>query len=136
MKFRTLFKAVFSFAIIALVMDYLMTVYSFAVLSHHYETNPLIRSLIWTGVDPFVSLSVIFLATLALILIAIDAAMPWLDAEPYSGDLHHVGRYMLTAKERRTARDVAMFGCLALATYIMVDHILGFLSWLPLLQYL
>ncbi|MDI6860138.1 MAG: hypothetical protein QMC85_06560 [Methanocellales archaeon] len=131
MKFKTLFKAVFSLAIIALVMDYFMTVYGFAVLSYHYETNPIIRSLIRAGVDPFVSLSIVFIATLALILIAIDSVMPWLDAEPYSGDMHHVGRYMLTAKKRYTARDIVMFGCLVLLTYIMVGHILGFLSWLP-----
>jgi len=133
MKFRTLFKAILSLTIIALVMDYLITVYGFAVFSHHYEINPFIRSLIWMGVDPFISLSVIFVAAFALILITIDSVMPWLYTEPYSGDLHHVGRYLLTAKERRTVRDITIFGCLTLAVYIMVAHVLGFLSWLPYL---
>lgn len=136
MKFNTLYKFVYGFAIFFAFLDFTIT--NYALLFSRpvwWKANPYVRFPFWY-LNPYMSaivLSVIvFIITLPFLLSSYMILSDWLKKEPYCLSMRDFSKYLwnLSTVNRR---DLAIFACLALAIIFTILHLMGFVSWINFL---
>jgi len=132
MRFKTLYRAFFLIALLADLMDYLITLKAFEKFPAWLETNPYIR-LLMQHFTPFIASTIVFIITLALIITAYKLCAGYFNQEPYNSHLKPVWNHLWRSGTVR-GRDLAIFASIALYIVFIHMHLTGFLSWLQILQ--
>ena len=132
MRFKTLYRAFFLIALLADLMDYIITLKAFERFPAWLETNPYIR-LLMQHYSPFIASTIVFAITLALITAAYILTRSYFKEDPYDGHLRDVWNHLWRSGTVR-GRDLFIFASIALYIVFIHMHLTGFLSWLRILQ--
>jgi len=127
MSFKTLYKSLFVLAFIIAFADYIITNLAFARFPIWFEANIWIR-LLFRFVNPYMASTIVFMITLLFLMGSYNLLRGWLNQPPYSSSLRELGVYLWSLSEVR-ARDRAIFACLALLIVFIIQHGMGFTSW-------
>jgi hypothetical protein len=130
MRFKNLFRIFFGLAVLSVTLDYLVTVLGFG--RHiEFEINPHIMFM-RRFVDRYHAASIVFFATLGLVLASYWAVSRLFRKPPYNGGLRKVWRHLWYGVPTR--RDLVIFALIALYLYFTYLHLWGAKTWLDIFR--
>lgn len=134
MRFKTFFLFFILISLVALFLDYFLTVYGF---SRHFaimEINPFIMFFM-RFMQPTIAATLVFHITLILILGSYWMVRGFFKEPPYNGGLREVWRYLM-GSDGPKGRDVAIFSLIALYSYFAYSHFAGAWTWIDFFRVL
>lgn len=132
MRFKTFFLFFIFISLVALFLDYSMTVYGFSKHLAIMEINPFIMFFM-RFMQPTIAATLVLHITLVLIVGSYWAVRGFFREPPYNGGLREVWRYLVRS-DGPNSRDIAIFSLIALYSYFAYSHFLGAWTWIDLFR--
>jgi len=131
-RFKTFFYFFIFISLVALFLDYSLTVYGFSKHFAIMEINPFIMFFM-RFMQPTIAATLVLHITLVLILGSYWMVRKFFENPPYNRELRDVWRYLMRSNGPK-GRDIAVFSLIALYSYFAYSHFMGAWTWIDLFR--